>query len=150
MSAITRVYESWDEARRVVAALEHAGVPGADIGLIGRHTGGEDYDAIERESATAAGLGALVGGGGGLLAGLAPGLGPVVAGGVIATALFGALAGATAGGVIGALAAAGVPEDEAARHQEALRQGGALVTVRDPGAKRPGIAAIMDEATPTR
>ncbi len=59
-----------------------------------------------------------------------PGIGPIVAAGPLAATLAGAGVGAVAGGLIGGLTRAGVPEDEANVYAEAVRRGGALVTVR--------------------
>src|SRR5207302_4599362 len=85
-----------------------------------------------------AGVGALLGGTGGLLAGLGvmaiPGLGPVVAAGWLAATAVGAVGGAAvggaAGGIIGALAESGVPEQDAQVYAEGVRRGGTLVTAR--------------------
>ena len=85
-----------------------------------------------------AGIGAAVGGIGGLLAGLGliaiPGIGPVVAAGWLAAtaagAAGGALVGAAAGGLVGALTQAGVPENDAHVYAEGIRRGGTLVTAK--------------------
>ena len=87
-------------------------------------------------------MGAIVGGGGGLLAGLGmmaiPGVGPVVAAGwLIATAVGavgGAAVGAAAGGIIGSMTNAGVDKREAQVYAEGVRRGGALVAARVDGA----------------
>ena len=54
---------------------------------------------------------------------LLPGLGLVVAG-PLAAGLAGAGAGAATGGLIGALTGAGVPEDEAERYSNDIKEGG--------------------------
>ncbi len=85
-----------------------------------------------------AGIGAAVGGAGGLLAGLGimaiPGVGPVVAAGWLAATLTGAVGGAVvggvAGGLIGALTESGVSEEDAHVYAESVRRGGSLVTAR--------------------
>jgi hypothetical protein len=75
-----------------------------------------------------AGIGAAIGGVGGLLlsfAGMAiPGVGPVLAAGPIVAALGGAGLGAAAGGLIGVLTESGIPEDEAGLYAEGVRRGG--------------------------
>ena len=65
-----------------------------------------------------AGIGAAIGGVGGLLLSAAgaltiPVIGPILAAGPIAAALTGAGIGAAAGGLIGALTESGVPEEDA-------------------------------------
>jgi hypothetical protein len=59
-----------------------------------------------------------------------PGIGPILAAGPIAAALAGGGAGAVAGGLIGGLTDLGVSETHAEYYAEAVRRGGALVTVR--------------------
>ena len=79
-----------------------------------------------------AGIGAAVGGVGGLLTGLGlmaiPGVGPVVAAGWLAATAAGAVTGAAvggaAGGIIGGLTDAGVSEDDAHVYAEGVRRGG--------------------------
>ena len=70
------------------------------------------YDAenrtdTEEDAATGAGIGAVVGGAGGLLTGLGimaiPGVGPVVVAGWLAATAVGAVAGAVAGGAAGGI-----------------------------------------------
>lgn len=146
--AITRLFDSHEQAQAAVQRLEAAGVPEHDISLIannaeGRHlTGGRRDDADDNETAEGAGKGAttggLIGGAGGLAAGLGmlaiPGLGPVVAAGWLAAtavgAAVGAAAGAAAGGLLGALKDAGHSDEEAHVYAEGVRRGGTLVSVR--------------------
>lgn len=82
---------------------------------------------------TGAGIGILLGGGVGLLAGIdalsVPGLGPLVAAGWLVATLAGAAAGAALGGLFGALAGASGDDSETRLYAEAMRRG-ALVTVR--------------------
>ncbi|CAN5732378.1 hypothetical protein BH24DEI2_BH24DEI2_07490 [soil metagenome] len=102
---------------------------------------GADYDDDEMTSgegaAAGAGIGATIGGLGGLLMGLGllavPGVGPALAAGPIVSALVGAGIGAAAGGLMGALVNHGVPEEEAGYYSEGVRRGGSLVmlTVED-------------------
>ncbi len=89
----------------------------------------------EASSATSGALaGGALGGAAGLAAGLLglaiPGIGPILAAGPIAAALAGAGAGAVAGGLIGGLTEQGVSEVHAEYYTEAVRRGGALVTVK--------------------
>lgn len=84
-------------------------------------------------AATGAGIGAALGGLGGVLMGLGllvvPGVGPALAAGALASGLIGAGIGGAAGGIGGALANAGVPEEEAGYYAEGVRRGGHLVVV---------------------
>ena len=136
MQTISRVYDSYAQAERVVRDLEAAKVPSNDISLVANKYVSEKYANVEETSAAAsgAGFGAVVGGGAGLLAGLGmlaiPGLGPVVAAGWLASTALGAVAGSATGGIIGALIGNGTPEHDAHVYSEAVRRGGTLVTVR--------------------
>jgi stress response protein YsnF len=101
---------------------------------------------------TGAGVGAAVGGLGGLLVGLAalaiPGVGPVLAAGPLAAALAGAGIGAVAGGLIGALTDAGVPEEQAGLYAEGVRRGGTLVTVSAADGEADRIVDILERHNP--
>jgi hypothetical protein len=136
MQTFTRVYDTYPQAQRSVADLEAAGIPSSEISVVANKFVSEEYTADDATSATVAGagMGAAVGGGAGLLAGLGmlaiPGLGPVVAAGWLASTAAVAVAGSAAGGIIGALVDVGTPEKEAHIYSEAVRRGGALVTVR--------------------
>jgi hypothetical protein len=113
---ITHLYDSYADAAQVVDDLEAAGIPRDDISLVGRQ------DETENRAGTGAGVGAVLGGGVGLLAGIGslaiPGVGPVVAAGWLVATLAGAVVGGGAGG------------EEAQVYAEGVRRGGSLVTVR--------------------
>jgi uncharacterized membrane protein len=83
--------------------------------------------------AEGAGLGAALGGLGGLVVGLTtltvPGVGPVIAAGLLAAALTGAGVGAVTGGVVGALTEVGIPAEHVHYYSEGLRRGSVLVVV---------------------
>jgi len=136
MQTITRVYDTYGQARQVVADLETSGIKSADVNLIANKYVCDETARLEEQSAAgpSAGVGAALGGTAGLLAALGviaiPGLGPVVAAGALAATAVGAAAGAVTGGVVGALVSAGVPEEEAHVYCEAVRRGGTLVSVR--------------------
>ena len=160
---IARLYNSYDEASRVVRDLEAARIPHGDISLIANNAENQhvvkktddDNDAAEG-AATGAGIGGVVGGGAGLLAGLGimaiPGVGPVVAAGWLIATLVGAAAGATVGaatgGLIGALTDSGVSEEHAHVYAEGVRRGGALVTVRVEDGKVAQVESILDRHGP--
>lgn len=154
---ITRMYDSYDDAKTVVNNLEASGVPHSDISLIanadahGRSlpttsnstmTGGDHpldpADRTDTDSGAGGKRGAVVGtvlgGGAGLLAGIGalaiPGVGPVVAAGWLVATLAGAGVGAASGGLVGSLTGAGVSKDEAHVYAEGVKRGGSLITVR--------------------
>jgi len=150
-------FNSYAEAQDVVTELESSGVPRSDISIVANDATGEyskTGSAAAGETgntASAAGKGALAGGaiGGtaGLIAGIAglaiPGIGPIIAAGPIVAALTGAGIGAAAGGLIGGLTHVGVPEEDAGFYAEAVRRGGALVTVRAEDTLSDRVADIM-------
>jgi uncharacterized protein YcfJ len=136
MTTVTKVYDSYAQARQAVSALEAAGCPSEDISLVAnKHVSREHADVDEvSDAAKGAGIGGALGAGAGLLAGLGllaiPGLGPVVAAGWLASTAVGAAAGAAAGGIVGALVDAGESRENAHVYSEAVRRGGTLVSVR--------------------
>jgi hypothetical protein len=154
MKTIARVYDTYGQARQVVADLEDSGIATADINLIANKYVCDETARIDEPSAAGpgAGVGAALGGTAGLLAGLGviaiPGLGPVVAAGALAATAVGAAAGATTGGVVGALVSAGVPEQEAHVYCEAVRRGGTMVSVRVADDKADYVLQIMSRYEP--
>lgn len=156
VKTIVGSFDSFDEAHQVASDLRAAGFLDNDISIIANNAAG-DYREDPRigamddgdASATAKGAvtGAVVGGGAGLaasLAGLAiPGVGPIIAAGPIVATLAGAGTGAVAGGLIGGLVDLGVPENDAEYYAEAVRRGGALVTVRADQVRADEVADIL-------
>ncbi|MBZ9676346.1 general stress protein [Mesorhizobium sp. ES1-1] len=147
MKTVTGLFDNYDDASDAVGELEASGVPHSDISIVANnadnrldHTDTSHMDTSNAadDAAGGAGLGAVVGGAGGLLAGLGlmaiPGVGPVVAAGWLAATAVGALSGAVvggaAGGIVGALTESGVPENDAHVYAEGVRRGGTLVTAR--------------------
>lgn len=105
--------------------------------------GTEKHTKAPEGTTTGALTGGIIGGTLGLLAGIGalaiPGLGPFIAAGPLMATLAGIGAGGTVGGVVGALVGAGIPEFEAKRYENRLKQGGILIAVRamnDDQAKR--------------
>jgi len=153
---IVGLFDTFDQAQRVVDDLTSAGVDRSNISLV--HRNRDDATAIntgDTTTADAVGAGAIGGGvlGGtlGLLVGIGalviPGIGPVIAAGPLAAALgsaaVGAGIGAAAGGLIGALVGAGVPEEEAHVYAEGVRRGGTLVTVNADDMMADRVYSIM-------
>lgn len=142
MKTITGLYDSYDDARTAVKALEDAGVSSDHISIVYYKDGKEELEGQGNNAAegagVGAGLGAVAGGAGGLLTGLGimaiPGVGPVVAAGWLAAtaagALAGAVAGGAAGGLIGAMIESGVSEEDAHVYAEGIRRGGAVVAAK--------------------
>ncbi len=154
MQTLTRVYDTYGQAKTVVADLEAAGIPSSDINLIANKYICEETAHIDEPSAAgpAAGVGAALGGTAGLLAGLGvlaiPGLGPVVAVGALAATAVGAAAGAATGGVVGALVSSGVPEEEAHVYCEAVRRGGTMVSTHVADRNAAFVEQIMNRHKP--
>lgn len=153
VTTITRVYNSYDEGREVVNALEAAGVDSGAISLVSNR---DETSPTSDGAAAGAGVGTAIGGGAGLLAGLGvmaiPGLGPVVAAGWLAAtaagAVAGAVTGAAAGGLIGALNESGMSNEEAGVYAEGVRRGGALVSVRVEDEQKDRVLNILDSHEP--
>jgi uncharacterized protein (TIGR02271 family) len=168
---ISRLYNDYSTAAKVVAELKAAGLREGEISIIANNaenwysadqkrdakaTSGRvdrDHDGTDDRAegaATGAGVGAGVGSAVGLLAGLGliaiPGIGPVVAAGWLASTLAGTAAGAATGGIIGALSQAGVNDEDAHIYAEGVRRGGTLVVARVPDADRSRFEAILDRS----
>jgi len=148
-------FDSISEAASAARDLRAAGFMDNDVSVIANNQQRTSADpSVEvtepnKISGTATGIvaGGALGGAAGLAAslmGLAiPGIGPILAAGPIAAALAGAGAGAVAGGLIGGLTDAGVSETHAEYYAEAVRRGGALVTVRADDARADEAEAII-------
>jgi uncharacterized membrane protein len=162
-------FDNYREAQQVVQDLSRAGIPQSDINIVASNLRGEyrdqppatgdalpttaDADAAARatEATSGAAAGAVTGGVIGGVAGLAlaftslsiPVLGPIIAAGPIVATLAGAGVGVVAGGLIGALTDLGVPEEHAQYYAEAVRRGGALVTVRADDARVDEVTRVM-------
>lgn len=156
MQTVTGLFDDYDDANDAVGELVATGVPRDEISLVANNATGwykaDDAEAGE-DAATGAGLGAVVGGAGGLATGLGlmaiPGLGPVVAAGWLAAtavgAVGGALVGGAAGGIIGAMTKAGVPENDAHVYAEGVRRGGTMVTARVEDSLVPNAEQILKQ-----
>ena len=163
-TTISRLYNSYGDARAVVRQLELAGVAHSDISIIASnadnwYNNGKDTfpdrdlngkDDRAEATGTGAAIGAAAGGTVGLLTGLGlmaiPGVGPVVAAGWLVATLAGAAAGGVTGGAVGALTEAGVGKDDADVYAEGLRRGGAVVSARVADTDAGRLQAIMDSS----
>lgn len=128
MRTVSALFDKYDQVAAAVDGLSDMGVASGDITVISQS---KDAKAHIRESA---GLGAAIGGVGGILAGLAvvaiPGLGSVLGVGWLVPVLLGAAAGGVAGGIIGSLTSAGIDERDAHVYAEGVRRGSTLVAAR--------------------
>lgn len=154
MQTVSRVYDTYSQAQNAVTAIEAAGVPAAEVSLVANKYVSEQYADVDdvSKAGAGAGIGGVLGGGAGLLAGLGllaiPGLGPVVAAGWLASLAVGAAAGAAAGGLVGALVSAGTSDDDAHVYSESVRRGGTLVSARVADSEASRVQAILDRYGP--
>lgn len=152
---VVGVFNSVSDAQGAVRELESEGISRSDISLVANKNavGYDTMDAGDRDKASDvvadAGIGAAIGGVGGLLLSAAgaitiPVIGPILAAGPIAAALAGAGIGAAAGGLIGALTESGVPEEDAKYYAEGVRRGDVLVTVKAQGTRADHVSDVLD------
>lgn len=144
MQVISGLFDSHAQAAEAADALREAGVAYDDISIVGPD---EEEDATTAEDV---GVGAAVGGAGGLLAGLAtfavPGVGPVLGVGWLAATLIGATAGGVAGGLLGGLKDSGVSDEDAHVYAEGIKRGSVLVTARVDETQADAAQAILSSA----
>jgi stress response protein YsnF len=153
---IAALFDNHAEAHKAVQDLVDHGFSRDDISVMAHDEAGSDGYTTTDEGpsglAQGAGIGAALGGIGGLVIGLTalaiPGVGPVIAAGPLAAALLGAGVGAATGGLIGALTDMGIPEEHAQYYGEGVRRGGVLVTVAAADAKADQAASILSRHHP--
>lgn len=156
---VVGLYDDFSSAQEAVKDLVQNGFARENISLIVNDVRGEYSEALKDVNvnnadsvAAGAGIGAVLGGIGGLLLGIGvfvvPGIGPVLAAGPIITTLGGAGVGAVAGGMVGALTKAGVPKHEADIFSEGVRRGGTLLTVYTEDKTAEQAAVIMNKHNP--
>ncbi|MBU7320998.1 general stress protein [Paenibacillus oleatilyticus] len=130
------MFHTEQEAIRVIEGLKRQGYQADDISVVAKNK--EDVSAVTDQTgskapgtAARAVTGGIIGGIAGLLVGIgAPavlGVGPIIAAGPIAATLTGV--GAGAGGIVGGLIGMGIPEDEAERYNDYVKEGNILVLV---------------------
>nr|WP_317617292.1 general stress protein [Paenibacillus elgii] len=136
---IVGVFQTEQEAIRAIEGLKRQGYRADEISVIAKDK--KDVSAVADQTgskapegaAAGAATGGMLGGIAGLLAGIGalaiPGVGPIIAAGPIAATLTGAAVGAGAGGIVGGLIGMGIPEDEAKRYNEYVKEGSILVLV---------------------
>ncbi len=151
-STAVGVFTERSQAERTIAELRHAGFGDDQIGFVARDNdkmannsmgNGDARTETVASAATGAISGGIIGGVAGAAASLLmPALGPAIAGGILGIALGGAALGAAAGGFAGALAAMGVPEEEARYYESQLGSGRVILTVDAPGRYQEAVAIL--------
>jgi hypothetical protein len=129
---VVGLFEDRTLADSAVQELKRAGFDDEQIGYaIRTPDGGHVVDPPKKLGGEGFAAGAVIGGLAGAAAAiLVPGIGPVLAGGALLGVLGGAAVGSATGGILGALAAMGIPEEEATRYEGEFQAGRILVTVR--------------------
>jgi len=151
-STVVGLFHDMRDARAAVDELRASGIEASNISLVAAGSHDADSELARKDIATDvaadAGIGAALGGIGGLLLGFTalviPGIGPVMAAGPLVAALSGAGVGAVAGGLIGGLNEAGVPQDEAKHYADRVSGGDVLLTVNASAADAERARDIMD------
>lgn len=157
---VVGMFDKLQDAHDAVEDLVRNGFKRDQISLVAGDKEGKlkDYAAdkggkdISQGAAGGAGIGAVIGGLGGLLVGLGlltiPGVGPVLAAGPLVSALAGAGIGAATGGLVGALVDAGIPDERAKMYDEGVRRGATLVTVNSEDHMADQAADILNRHNP--
>jgi uncharacterized membrane protein len=145
---VVGVFTDPGAAERTYEALRRAEYAAEDISVVHRGEGVRPEIGVEQTHAgrtTAAGVsaGVVLGGIAGLVALAIPGIGPLLAVGPIAFALTGAGIGGALGGLVGSLVGLGIPDEQARSYEEAVRQGGILLSVRVPDAPAAEAASAL-------
>jgi hypothetical protein len=160
MRSVYAMYDDISMARTVVDEMVAAGFNPNSVSVVvgdanrgySKYVSEESRTADGSDAAEGAGIGAIIGGIGGLLLGLGalaiPGVGPAIAAGPIVAALGGAGIGAAAGGLIGALAEVGLEEGHVESFAEGIRRGHAAVIAQVPEERAGEARAIMERYQP--
>lgn len=137
--SVLAIFQTDAQARDAVSQLRMEGFSDADISAIAPKGVNTAKLGVEKETkapegvTTGATTGGVVGGALGFLAGVGalaiPGLGPLIAAGPIMATLAGLGAGAALGGIAGGLIGLGIPEDEAKKYENFVKEGNILLAV---------------------
>ncbi|NYF91576.1 DUF3341 domain-containing protein [Tunturiibacter empetritectus] len=138
-TAAFAIFSTRKAAELAVDQLTTAGFSNDDVSVLMSDKEGSKDFATEKNTkapegtATGVGVGGVVGGTLGLLAGIGalaiPGVGPLIAAGPIMASLAGLGIGGAVGGLVGALVGMGIPEYEAKRYEGRVNDGGILLSV---------------------
>lgn len=155
MKTVVGTYDNIQTAYAVANELISSGFSRNDISVVANDAKNEYAPHIDAnvvnsgdDVAKGAGIGAAIGGLGGLLVGLGalaiPGIGPVIAAGPLLAALTGAGVGAVTGGIVGALVDLGIPDEDAHLYSEGLRRGHVLVIAQVPDSSANAVTSMME------
>ena len=144
-NSVSATFKTSTAAREALLKLEAAGFTEKQISVIATDNSiGQSFN-VEKDSKAAEGgtIGGATGGMIGAVAGglaatgsiIIPGVNLLVYGTAIAAAA-GAGAGATAGGLTGALVGLGIPEYEARRYEDEIKEGSVLIVVEADSSER--------------
>jgi hypothetical protein len=138
-TAAFAIFPARAAAESAVDRLIAAGFSNQDVSVLmsdketARELAAEKNTKAPEGTTTGVGVGGVVGGTLGLLAGIGalaiPGVGPLIAAGPIMAGLAGLGVGGAVGGLVGALVGMGIPEYEAKRYEGRVKDGGILVSV---------------------
>jgi hypothetical protein len=167
---VCRLYDSYDDANRVILMLEAAGIAPSDTSVISNNSdtwysaaktanvvplrkdsasseAGSEAGGKVEGAAIGAAIGATAATEASLITMLAiPGVGAVVGAGWLAAVLGSMAIGGVAGGLLGALTNAGINEEDAQVFVEGVRRGGTLVAARVPQPELPRVEAMMNQS----
>jgi uncharacterized protein (TIGR02271 family) len=143
--AVFAIATSEPQASKIVDELKAGGFSKDDVSVVFADKRSSKEFAHEKNTkapegaATGAATGGVLGGALGWLAGAGalaiPGVGPLIAAGPIMAALSGAAVGAATGGIAGGLIGLGIPEYEAKRYENRVREGNVLISVHSDNAE---------------
>lgn len=138
-TAAFAIFSTRPAAESAVDHLIGAGFSNQDVSVLmsdndsAREFATEKNTKAPEGTTTGVGVGGVVGGTLGVLAGIGalaiPGVGPLIAAGPIMAGLAGLGVGGAVGGLVGALVGLGIPEYEAKRYEGRVKDGGILVSV---------------------
>jgi hypothetical protein len=138
-SAAFGIFANRSNAEAAVDQLTLAGFSSQDISALlsdkaeSQEFATEDQTRAAEAATAGAGVGGIVGGALGLLAGIGalavPGVGPIIVAGPLMASLAGLGVGGAVGGLVGALVGMGIPEFEAKCYDTRLKDGATLLAV---------------------
>jgi hypothetical protein len=142
-AAVFGIFASGTSAEAAVDRLTAAGFSSQDISLLmsdkdaSKEFAAEENRKAAEDATTGIGVGGVLGGTLGFLAGISafaiPGVGPLIAAGPIIASLAGlGVVGGAVGGLVGALVGLGIPEYEAKLYGGRVKDGGVLLSVHCP------------------
>lgn len=138
---VVGTFPDLDTARETIKQLNEVGVDADNISMLGKQVEDVTSDPdtrlrdmestadLTKKSATAAGVGSVVGGIAGTAAFVIPGIGPVLGTGIWAALAGGAIAGGVVGGMVGAIEATELGPEWEVTYGEPLQEGKVLVAV---------------------